>query len=578
MTVQRLNRAEFADALRKGQGRVMLYVREYGLEGVTDLLLEACIHNQVYDQQLESGRGKWLFAMFRNTPQFSEIRDAILQAIEIEADAKNLFQLCQLAGAIATLGDAPMHQALGRVVFRDAGDPASDETLGVEEWLDLEGVRGMLELARIYGRQLLRDPERFVVIELLVNERHPEFRQALSEAAKDDPEIKAYYAAALEREKELFNREPIDLETDRQARHERARREYPLERILTNARAHKGKYPGRYMDFGRHATPEELETVFTQLLREPDPAVQMRLLWVFRRAILPRLDPQIFAWANGEDEGLRSAAIAALARISDPQGHRLAREKVETGQLLGADQEALNLFLINYEGQDAGLIARGLAGIHPNAEEAHRLGYSAMELAEKVPGQELAEAVVWVYEQTPCAFCRYKAVKWLDQLGLLTAEQLRECPYDANDDIRKMVPPPGYHSASSVHEILQRYAQGERFFGYTDLEDGADFSSRKLADVVFDHSFISDADFTGADLQNVSFRAANVKCNDFSNANLEGADFRGAFIEATCFAGANLKNTQIVGASYYGLVIQEDQVPELLEILRVPFQKRLTKN
>jgi hypothetical protein len=376
--------------------------------------------------------------MFRDTPQFPEIRDAILQALETETDAKNLYQLCQLAGAIAALGDTQMHQALGRVVYHDAGDPASDEALGVDEWLDLEGIRGMLELARIYGRQLLRDPERFVVIELLVNERHPEFRQALSEAAEDDPEIKVYYTVALEREKEFFNHEPIDFETDWQARHERARKDYPLERILANARARKGKYPGRYMAFGRHATSEELETVFTRLLQEPDPAVQMRLLWVFRRAILPRLDPQIFAWANEEDEGLRSAAIAALTQVSDPQVHQLARNKVETGQLLGADQEALNLFLYNYESQDADLIARGLAGLHPNAEEAHSLGYSAMELAEKVPWQELSEAVRWVYENTPCAFCHYKAVKWLDQSGLLTAEQRQECRYDANEDIRNI--------------------------------------------------------------------------------------------------------------------------------------------
>jgi hypothetical protein len=437
--IQRLSRDEFADALRKGKGRAMLHDREYGLEGIADLLLEACIHNQVYDQQLESGRGEWLFAMFRNTPQFPEIRDAILQALDTDTDAKNLYQLCQLAGAIAALGDAQMHQALGRVVYRDAGDPASDEMLGVEEWLDLEGVRGMLELARIYGRQLLWDPERFVVIELLVNERHPEFRQALSEAAEDDPEIKAYYTAALEREQELFAREPIDREAARRDNHDRMRKEYQLEGILADARAGVGDYPGHYTAFGMHATLVELEIVLTQLLQEPGPAVRMRLLWVFRRGKLPRLDAQLFAWVNGKDEGLRSAAIAALARVSDPQVHRLAREKVEIGQLLGADQEGLNLFLYNYEDQDASLIARGLAGLHPNADEAHSLGYSAMELAEKFPGQELTETVVWVYENTPCAFCRYTAVKWLDQLGLLTAAQRYECQFDANEDIREMV-------------------------------------------------------------------------------------------------------------------------------------------
>ncbi len=433
MNIQRLSRAEFADALRKGLGRAMLHVKEHGLEGVADIVLEACIHNKVYDQQLEAGRGEWLFTMFRDKPQYPEIRDAILQALETDTDAKNLYQLCQLAGAIAALGDSQMHQALGRVVYRDA---ASDEMLGVEEWLDLEGVRGMLELARIYGQRLLRDPECFVAIELLVNQRHPEFRQALSEAAEDDPEIKAYYAAALEREKELFAREPIDRESARRDSNERTRKEYPLARILSDARAGIGRYS--YTSFGMHATPEELESVFAQLLQENESATQMRLLWVFRRGKLPRLDSQLFAWANGVDKGLRAAAIAALAQVSDPQVHRLAREKVETGQLLGADREALDLFLNNFEDQDAGLIACRLAGIHPNADEAHSLGYSAMELADKVPGQELEEAVLWVYENTPCAFCRYKAVEWLDQAGLLTGAKRYECRNDADEDIRKI--------------------------------------------------------------------------------------------------------------------------------------------
>jgi hypothetical protein len=63
--VRRLDRTEFASALRKGQGRAMLPVIHFGLDDVKDLVLEACIHNQVYDQQIESGRGDWLFEMFR---------------------------------------------------------------------------------------------------------------------------------------------------------------------------------------------------------------------------------------------------------------------------------------------------------------------------------------------------------------------------------------------------------------------------------------------------------------------------------------------------------------------------------
>ncbi len=135
-------------------------------------------------------------------------------------------------------------------------------------------------------------------------------------------------------------------------------------------------------------------------------------------------------------------------------------------------------------------------------------------------------------------------------------------------------PPHDYQPATSVSEIMQRYTQGERYFAFTDLEDGADFSKLNLSGAIFDNSFISDANFTDADLKNVSFRNSNVKCNDFSNADLEGAIFQGALIEATCFAGANLKDAHFVGASYYGIIVEENQVGDLLEDLCIPFQDR----
>src|SRR5450759_3536764 len=103
--VRRLDRTEFASALRKGQGRAMLPVIHFGLDDVKDLVLEACIHNQVYDQQIESGRGDWLFEMFMDSPHYPEFRKAILNAIEVETNSRCLFQLCRLTGQIAAIGD-----------------------------------------------------------------------------------------------------------------------------------------------------------------------------------------------------------------------------------------------------------------------------------------------------------------------------------------------------------------------------------------------------------------------------------------------------------------------------------------
>ena len=157
--VNRLGREEVAAALSKGQGRALLHIHHYGMDDVADIALEACLHNQVYDQQINSGRGDWLFSMFQGTSYFHDFRTAILNALNTETDKNKLFQLCELAKNIAALGDEEVRQALREVVFRYASDPGENYSIGAEEWVELAGADGMLELARIYGRRLIENPD-----------------------------------------------------------------------------------------------------------------------------------------------------------------------------------------------------------------------------------------------------------------------------------------------------------------------------------------------------------------------------------------------------------------------------------
>ena len=105
LQVARLTKKDFADALKKGLGRASLHVSKYGLPGVEDWVLNACIHNQVYDTQCEDGRATWLFKMIRNKPEYPNLRHSILMALESETDGDDLNQLCDLAKEMAINGD-----------------------------------------------------------------------------------------------------------------------------------------------------------------------------------------------------------------------------------------------------------------------------------------------------------------------------------------------------------------------------------------------------------------------------------------------------------------------------------------
>jgi hypothetical protein len=433
----KLNREEFASALRKGQGRAMLHVNQFGIENVKDLILEACLHNQAYDLQLESGRGDWLFEMFRDSPFYSEFREAILNAIEVETDFGSLCQLCRLIYQIAARGDGEAHQKLKAVVYHNAADSTSEaDWLGVEDLLSIEGAEGVVGLARIFGQRLIVNPEEFVDDTILHAEKHPEYLQVLSDFSQNEPVINTYREYILERQQYFSSITPQDKETQKQAHHERIRREYSLQSIIEDARNEVGKYPGHYVSFGKHATGEELEEVYTCLLGESSIPVRRRLLWVFRRAKLPRVDELLLDWANSDNGELRADAITALSQVSDPRIHQFAKMKMETSTLLSADNDAIGLFINNFESGDERLIRDALDRIQPNPEDAHSLGYSIRLLADQREDPSLANLLLWVYENTPCAFCRRQAAFWLDRTHQLPDELRFECQYDSDEDTR----------------------------------------------------------------------------------------------------------------------------------------------
>jgi hypothetical protein len=434
-----LNRDEFTSALKKGQGRAKLHVLNFGLDEVADLVLEACIHNQVYDQQVESGRADWLFSMFKETVYYLEFRLAILNSLKIETESYNLFQLLGLTRDLVDQGDSEALLAFEDTVYRLAADPASDFWLGTEDLLEIKGAEAMLNLARIYGQRLLAEPNDLVNDYLLQYAGHPEFPEILMEYSKKDNLIRIYESYLEAQATDRISTSSEDRETRKLRHHNQVRKENSLNSILEDARNLKGSYPGHYVTFGKHAKVEELEVIFDSLLAESDNAIRMRLLWVFRRTKVPRLDEKLFDWANGPDDDLRAASTSALAQISDERVHVFARKKLESRNFTGVDPEVFELFVNNYKMRDAGSINHTMVDLQPDLHVAHSIGLSLIKLANRYEDPGLAASVVWTYENTPCTHCRHKTVLWLDHHHALTDEQRFECKYDAYEDIRSLV-------------------------------------------------------------------------------------------------------------------------------------------
>jgi uncharacterized protein YjbI with pentapeptide repeats len=115
----------------------------------------------------------------------------------------------------------------------------------------------------------------------------------------------------------------------------------------------------------------------------------------------------------------------------------------------------------------------------------------------------------------------------------------------------------------STAELLQRYRNGERYFGESALDkECLEFRNMCLEDIIFSPRSFIFADFRNANLRNANFSECNIKTCDFRGANLENACFRNALLEATQFSGANLDNADFTGASCYSRVLGSGEKPD----------------
>jgi hypothetical protein len=419
--------------LSKGLGRAALHVKHYGVEEYADVLLDACLHNKVYDQQCEDSRGEWLFSMIYKTSRYEQFRVAILQALKTETKEYDLSQLCELVRYIAKQGDAKAEEGLKTFIFKNAAEGESD-WLGIDDILALGKSEDVLALARLFGRKLMNDPD--YSAPFMKDDDLHEYENVLEEHAYSDEEIRTYLEYLQESRSDYKSLSDQERQLQRALNREQFRNEFPLARIIDDSQNSRNLSMSKYRRFGMYAERDELDLIFDNLIKTKDDVARTRLLWIFEMANIPRLAPALFTWAWGEDKELKKATIWALTRISDERVHELARAKLRAGKITDADCWAMDLFINNFESSDAEFIMAAILSKHLDINEIHSIAMSLTKIAEQNETVGLETALNWAYENTPCMNCRYDAVKGLKSIDKLKSEIIEECLYDGSEEIR----------------------------------------------------------------------------------------------------------------------------------------------
>jgi hypothetical protein len=219
-----------------------------------------------------------------------------------------------------------------------------DDQYGCRALVLLDGVDAGVELARRFGKLSIdNSDEAWSFLNYFTDgtSLRPSAETTLRQLSETDDAIKAFWsneqAWALREQRDT----PRTKEQGMQEVHERTRRELPLEKILDDAQARVGQYPSRYMRFGRYATEDELKAVLLRLRNESNEEVCVRLMWVFRRASLPDLDPRAWQLAESKNDDVRDAAVTALAQCTDPRVGDFGRATLRSALSTTAAAEGL---------------------------------------------------------------------------------------------------------------------------------------------------------------------------------------------------------------------------------------------
>lgn len=196
-----------------------------------------------------------------------------------------------------------------------------------------------------------------------------------------------------------------------------------------------GKFQrGRLTRFGKFATDEEIPIVYDRLLNEDREKQLISYLWVFGKRSLPAVGDKIISCIHSDNETLRYASINALSQIQSAEIRDIALSLHDKATALRF-AEALPLFILNYQSGDYKYIDRALIDTEDEGL-LHEIGSNLLDIFDEGHHDELKQAMLWAYENTPCSYCRSEVVRKLHEENILPESIKSEGKYDCCEDTR----------------------------------------------------------------------------------------------------------------------------------------------
>lgn len=423
----RLTRDEFRQAIKAGRGRAAHHLRQFGDDGVGDILQEAFLNNWAYDKQCEDNRATFLCMAVSELPSKQIYFDRVKASFLMESEYWNARQMAAVLAHCADNGDVKARELLYERLRANSFDGKWDgEHFPSTIICLLDGVKGLIEVAKVMGEDEFHqgETERHVrTVSEVANIPVEAVLSKLSEVAESNLKIarflNAYSASvnAVPEETTYYQHLPL---------------------VELMSRIESGSdilRESKLSLWGKKASDDEIEAAFDWFLKETDEIRLQRLMRVFRVRKVPRLHEKMFALTKHANAKVRMWSFEMLANIQHQKVRDFALGYIHSAENGTLDSSVINLFEKNHAKGDGQAIFEALSKV--TVEDESDVHSTCLDFKHELPeidAPDLFASALTIYEAVPCSSCRNHTFEWMFKNKVAPAMLIEECKYDSDSD------------------------------------------------------------------------------------------------------------------------------------------------
>ena len=443
-----MTKGEFKRAMQCGLGRCRIELETAKHIGkYRDVVLWGCLHDLSYDAQCEGTRAKYIYSLVSCFEDDDYFEPPVIKAfLKIRPSYEWIFEhFCELLCCFAESGRGDSYRALKlkyeelykRLMNERRPKKGSNHARDNLNYLcvrlmSLGDIETFLKIAEDIGKLFVEKSEwysgfDFEYFYTYALEKFGERKlvKRLEHEMKFSASIERFY---VEMKKEVVKRIPMV----------RIPSSLTADVLIESARTNEEMPIGLRWRNTMNPDREEMIKLAQIALEEPDVRSKIAMLQVFFSHSIPfPLNPEpLIVYSKSEDKRLRDTALQVLGSVRNEMVREFALE------LLRADKDieyAVYMLISNYEDGDGELLLSALKKLPVGYDKGnwHMIFSEIIKMFDLDVCPNPPYAILnYIYEQTLCSGCRYKAVRIMGRRRLLTDGLLTECLYDSNEDIR----------------------------------------------------------------------------------------------------------------------------------------------